>query len=78
MKYVQINTFPNGSTGAVMRQLAEERAVAGDECWLMWGRGRQANGDHEFNFGTWASVHLDALQTPVSYTHLTLPTTILV
>lgn len=65
MKYVQINTFPNGSTGAVMRQLAEERAVAGDECWLMWGRGRQANGDHEFNFGTWASVHLDALQTRV-------------
>ncbi len=62
-KYVQINTFPNGSTGAVMRQIAEERTIAGDECWLMWGRGRQANGDHEFNYGTWLNVYMDALQT---------------
>lgn len=62
-KYVQINTFPHGSTGTVMRQIAEERCAAGDECWLMWGRGRRAIGDHEFNFGTWLGVHFDALQT---------------
>ena len=62
-KYVQINTFPHGSTGTVMRQIAEERSAAGDECWLMWGRGRRAGGDREFNFGTWLGVHFDALQT---------------
>lgn len=63
MRYVQINSVPNGSTGSVMRRVEEERLEAGDECWRMWGRGRPAEGDREFNYGTRAGVYLDALQT---------------
>ena len=65
MRYVSINTVPNGSTGAVMRQVTEERRELGDECWCMWGRGRAAENDHEYNFGTTAGTYLDALQTRI-------------
>lgn len=63
MRYVSINTFPNGSTGAVMWQVTEERLAIGDECWCIWGRGRAAENDHEFNFGSKPQTYLDALQT---------------
>ena len=63
MRYVSINSVPNGSTGTVMRQVIEERRELGDECWLMWGRGRAAEGDHEFNYGSTAGVYADALAT---------------
>ena len=63
MRYVQINSVPNGSTGSVMRRVEAERLEAGDECWRMWGRGRPAEGEREFNYGTRAGVYLDALRT---------------
>lgn len=63
MRYVQINTVPSGSTGAVMRRIAGERRAAGDDCWEMWGRGRVAENDREFNFGSKAGVYIDALLT---------------
>lgn len=63
MRYVQINTVPNGSTGAVMRRTAEERRAAGDDCWTTWGRGRAAENDREFNFGSRAGTYADALLT---------------
>ena len=63
MRYVQINTVPNGSTGTVMRRVAEERRTAGDDCWLMWGRGRAAENDREYNFGSKVGVYADALLT---------------
>ena len=63
MRYVQVNTFPNGSTGAVMRRVAEERRAAGDDCWETWGRGRAAENDRELNFGSKAGVYIDALLT---------------
>lgn len=63
MRYVQINSVPNGSTGSVMRRVEAGRLEAGDECWRMWGRGRPAENDREFNYGMKAGVYLDALQT---------------
>lgn len=63
MRYVSINSVPNGSTGAVMRQVTEERRALGDECWCMWGRGKAAENDHEFNFGSKPELYIDALQT---------------
>ena len=63
MRYVSINSVPNGSTGAVMRQVTEERRALGDECWCMWGRGRAAENDHEYNFGIRPEFYLDVLQT---------------
>lgn len=63
VRYVQINSVPNGSTGSVMRRVESERLAAGDESWRMWGRGRAPENDHEFNYGTRARVCLDALRT---------------
>lgn len=63
MKYVAINSVPNLSTGTVMWQMAEERMELGDECWVMWGRGRRACNVHEFNFGNPIALYLDVLQT---------------
>lgn len=63
MRYVQINAVSYGSTGMVMCRTAEERRALGDDCWLMWGRGRTAEGDCEFNYGTKAGVYADALLT---------------
>lgn len=63
MRYVQVNTVPNGSTGAVMRRIAEERRAAGDDCWEMWGRGRAAENGREYNFGSKVGVYADALLT---------------
>lgn len=63
MRYVQINTVPNGSTGTVMRRIAEERRAAGDDCWTMWGRGRAAENGREYNFGSKVGVYADALLT---------------
>lgn len=63
MRYVSINSVPNGSTGAVMRQVTEERRALGDECWCLWGRGHTANDDHEYNFGSRVEFYADVLQT---------------
>lgn len=63
MRYVSINSVPNGSTGAVMRQVTEERRALGDECWCMWGRGRPAENSYEYNFGSKPELYLDVLQT---------------
>ena len=63
MRYVSINSVPNGSTGAVMRQITDERRALGDECWMMWGRGRAASNEHECNYGSRPGLYLDVLQT---------------
>lgn len=46
-----------------MFQVQAQRAAMGDECWAMWGRGREATGDHELNFGTALDVYADAART---------------
>lgn len=63
MKYVQINSVPYGSTGSVMKRIHDERVATGDESWMMWGRGREAENDWEFNFGTKLGWYFDVAQT---------------
>ena len=46
-----------------MFQTQTQRAALGDECWAMWGRGREAEGDHEFKFGTTLDVYADVART---------------
>lgn len=65
VRYIQINSVPNGSTGSVMQRIHEEQLALGNESWRMWGRGREAENDHEWNFGSTAGVYLDALLTRV-------------
>ena len=62
MRYVQINSVPYGSTGTIMHLQHEERLAAGDEAWMMWGRGRSAASDDEFNYGSAQGWKVDALK----------------
>lgn len=64
MKYVQINSVPNGSTGAVMRQIHQERVEAGDQALMLWGgRGRRPQKSGEGRYGSYLGNCFDALQT---------------
>lgn len=62
-RYVQINSFPDRSTGNVMREVQEEHRALGDECWTMWGRGRKPKGDHEYKFSSMIGICVDAILT---------------
>ena len=63
MKYAQINSVPHGSTGSVMFSTQAMRIAAGDDCWALWGRGRSARNDREFNFGSGIGFCLDVAKT---------------
>lgn len=63
MKYVQINSVPNGSTGRIMRKIHNERIEAGDESWMIWGRRDNADNNAEFKFGNKADFVCDVAKT---------------
>ena len=47
MKIVQINTFPYKATGHIMMDIHKILTEQGYDSYVCWGRGRQANNDHE-------------------------------
>lgn len=47
MRYVQINSFYNGSTGTIMRNLHKELKEQGDDSYIFWGRRHETISDHE-------------------------------
>lgn len=47
MKYVQINSFYNGSTGTIMRNLHKELKEQGVDSYIFWGRRHETISDHE-------------------------------
>lgn len=49
MKVVQINTFSNGSTGALMMNIHQGLLEAGEDSYVIWARGRNPRDDHEFS-----------------------------
>lgn len=61
--YAHINTVPNGSTGGIMMKEHNELLAKGEESYAFWGRGREAQNDHEVKFAKKPEVYLDALQT---------------
>lgn len=63
MRIVQINSVPNLSTGTVMLENHKRYLAEGHESWRMWGRGREAENEYEFKFGTNLSVKIDVLET---------------
>ena len=63
LRYVQVNTVPDGSTGSIMMGLHRALLSRGAESHVCWGRGRVAQGEGEFSFGTPLGVRLDALAT---------------
>lgn len=51
LKVVQINTFPNKATGAIMFSIHKELQKQGHQSYLFWGRGRTAQESScEFSF----------------------------
>lgn len=64
MRYVQINSFCNGSTGSIMHELHREALERGDESWMFWGRGHlDAEVAHGVDFATAPGVCADAALT---------------
>ena len=61
--YAHINTVPNGSTGGIMMKEHGELLAAGEDSFAFWGRGRDAEGEHEMRFASDLGVKLDVLQT---------------
>lgn len=65
MRIVQINSVPNLSTGTVMLENHKRYLAEGHESWRMWGRGREAENEYEFKFGTNLGVKIDVLETRI-------------
>lgn len=61
--YAHINTVPNGSTGGIMMREHRELLAAGNDSYAFWGRGRDAEDDHECKFASDIGVKIDVLQT---------------
>lgn len=47
MKIVQINTFPYKATGNIMMSIHSRLQELGYDSYVVWGRGRKAENDHE-------------------------------
>ena len=47
MKIVQINTFSNKSTGTIMMSIHKRLQELGHDSYVVWGRGRNSNNEHE-------------------------------
>lgn len=47
MRIVQINTFPYKATGSIMMNIHKALLSAGDESYVVWGRGRESQNDKE-------------------------------
>lgn len=47
MKIVQINTFPYKATGSIMMNIHNKLLEMGEESYVVWGRGREAENEHE-------------------------------
>lgn len=56
LRYVQINSVPNGSTGSVMRSIHEGLAAKGVDSYLEWGRRGRTSLPYEHNFGTTSEI----------------------
>ncbi len=63
LRYVQVNSVLNGSTGTIMRNLHENLKARGVDSCIFWGRGAESQGDRERRFGSKAGVYRHVLMT---------------
>lgn len=63
MKIVQINTFPNKSTGTIMMEIHQKLQDEEIESYVVWGRGRKSNNKHEIFMNDKIGVYCHALYT---------------
>ena len=63
MKYVQINSFYNGSTGTLMRGLHNDLTEQGVDSYIFWGRRHETINDHEQCCASKLSVYHHGIMT---------------
>ena len=66
MKIVQINSFSNGSTGNIMMNIHKELEKEGYESYVVWGRGRKANNNHEIFLNDKIGIYFHALYSRIT------------
>lgn len=63
MKIVHINTFPYKATGSIMLSIHRRLLQEGHESIAIWGRGREAENEHEFSISDPMGVKVHGLMT---------------
>ena len=63
MKIVQINSFSNGSTGKIMMSIHKELLNQGHDSYVVWGRGRKGENEHEIFLNDKIGVYRHALSS---------------
>lgn len=66
MKIVQINHFSYKAAGAIMMNLHRAMTQKGIESYIVWGRGRDSENDHEYYMSDELGVNFHALYTRVT------------
>lgn len=66
MKYVQINSFYNGSTGTIMRNLHQKLQSEGYDSYIFWGRRHETISDHERCIASGRSVNLHGVRSRIT------------
>lgn len=57
LRYVQINTYYDGSTGSIMQKLHQELTEQGVDSYIFWGRHHETISDHEQCFASKLSIY---------------------
>lgn len=63
MRVVQINTFSNKSTGSIMMNIHNFLLQNGIDSYVVWGRGKNSNNDHEIFLNSRFGVYIHGFLT---------------
>ena len=63
LRYVQLNSFYNGSTGSIMRGLHSQLSLHGVDSYCFWGRRHESIDDHMQRCATKPEVYLHGAMT---------------
>lgn len=63
MRIVQINTFPNKATGKIMMHIHNQLLKLGHDSYVIWGRGRKSNDEHEIYIDDKFGVYFHGVYT---------------
>lgn len=66
MKIVQINTFPSKATGSIMMNLHKQMQKQGIDSYVVWGRGRKPENDHEISIADELGVNFHGVYSRVT------------
>ena len=66
MKIIQITTFSYKAAGNIMMNLHKTMLMRGIDSYVAWGRGRQAENDHEYYMGDNVGVKIHGVYTRLS------------